>query len=312
MAFQFSLVAACLQQALAGGSTCGEGMITILEEGGGSSCAPEPTYNRSLLVPRRDVKANVGSTIDVAGTLHKYCDSSHIKAVLVDGCKKKKLANCDSLTFHHTYIKNPKHPSEHTYYHKARIVYHNSDVKKEGVHVHSRFNQAFQNGNKKDSDSTDYTKKVTKSASYTWSLSASTKVSTSITTSISAEVPLVAKVGVSTTDSFEIDAGGSTGGTHTATQEWDLSQHIVEEADSCTRACVLENQGAAIVPFGVHGTFQGHAKKYISWAGTNDAIPYLRANERVGIPPCRTGGSFVRTLINGRSSFRITHAWTLR
>ena len=90
MAFKFSLVAACLQQALAGGSTCGEGMITILEEGGGSSCAPEPTYNRSLLVPR-DVKANVGSTIDVAGTLHRYCDSSHIKAVLVDGCKKKKV-----------------------------------------------------------------------------------------------------------------------------------------------------------------------------------------------------------------------------
>ena len=36
-------------------------------------------------------------------------------------------------------------------------------------------------------------------------------------------------------------------------------------------------------------------------------IPYPRANEPVGIPPRRTGGSFVSTLINGRNKFRITH-----
>ena len=37
-------------------------------------------------------------------------------------------------------------------------------------------------------------------------------------------------------------------------------------------------------------------------------IPHPRANERVGIPPRRTGGSFVSVLINGRNSFGITQA----
>ena len=37
-------------------------------------------------------------------------------------------------------------------------------------------------------------------------------------------------------------------------------------------------------------------------------IPCPRANEPVAIPPRRKGGSFVRTRINGRNSFRITHA----
>ena len=41
-------------------------------------------------------------------------------------------------------------------------------------------------------------------------------------------------------------------------------------------------------------------------------IPYQRANERVGIPPHRTSGSFVSVPINGRNCFRITHAWTQR
>jgi hypothetical protein len=272
-------VAACLQQALAvaGGSTCGEGMITIREEGGGLSCAPQPTYNRSLLSPRRVVKAGAGS-IDLAGMLHNYCESSNIKAVLVDSCKKKHLKNCDSLSFHHTYIKNPKNNNEHSYYFKGKVVYHNSDVKKKGLHKHSRFNQAFQNGNKKQPDSTDYKKTVTRSASYSWTFSASSTVSTSISTKIDVDIPLVAKVGVSTTDSFSITAGGSTGGSHTTTQSWSINQHIVEEPDSCTRVCVLEDEGDAIVPFGMHGTFQGHAKKYISWAGTNDAFVccYLR------------------------------------
>ena len=48
---------------------------------------------------------------------------------------------------------------------------------------------------------------------------------------------------------------------------------------------------------------------------TKPGIPYPRlyprANEPVAIPPLRTGGSFVKTLINGRNHFRITHAWTL-
>jgi len=236
------------------------------------SCVPEPTYNRSLLVPRRAVKADVGGTIDVEGIIHEYCASSHIKSVLVDGCKKKKLKNCDSLSFHHKYIENPKHKSEHTYYFKGKVVYHNSDAKKEGVHAHSRFNQAFQNGNKKDSDSTDYTKKITKSAEYSWTLSASSTVSTSVTSSLEVGIPEVAKVGVSNTEKFDITASGSTAGKHTKTQEWDISQHISEEPDSCTRACILESSGDAIVPFGMHGTFQGHAKKYMSWAGTNDAF----------------------------------------
>jgi len=277
MAFKFSLVAACLQQALAGASTCGEGMITIREEGGGLSCAPQPTYNRSLLVPRQAVEASVGS-IDVSGMIHKYCESSHIKSVLVDSCKKKKYDHCDSLYYRHKVVKNPKNSHEHTYYFKGKVVYHNSETKKEGRHTYSRFNQAFQNGNKKESDSTDYTKKVTKSASYSWSFSASSTVSTEVTASLELEVPEIAKAGVSVSTKYSVTAGGSTGGTHTATQEWDIDQHIVEEPDSCTRACILENSGAAIVPFGMHGTFQGHAKKYLSWAGTNDAFVccYLR------------------------------------
>ena len=44
----------------------------------------------------------------------------------------------------------------------------------------------------------------------------------------------------------------------------------------------------------------------------SNLIPYPRANEPVAIPPRRTGGSFVRALINRRNNFRITHAWTLR
>ena len=41
-------------------------------------------------------------------------------------------------------------------------------------------------------------------------------------------------------------------------------------------------------------------------------IPYPRADKPFTIPPHRTAGSFVIARINGRSSFRITHAWTLR
>ena len=37
-------------------------------------------------------------------------------------------------------------------------------------------------------------------------------------------------------------------------------------------------------------------------------LPHPRANERVGIPPRRTGGSFVSALINGRNNFGITIA----
>ena len=46
--------------------------------------------------------------------------------------------------------------------------------------------------------------------------------------------------------------------------------------------------------------------------GSGNEIPYPCANEWVGIPPRRTGDSFVSALINGRNSFRIKHAWTLR
>ena len=42
------------------------------------------------------------------------------------------------------------------------------------------------------------------------------------------------------------------------------------------------------------------------------ASSYPRANERVGIPPRRTDGSFGSALINRRNNFRITHACTLR
>ena len=41
-------------------------------------------------------------------------------------------------------------------------------------------------------------------------------------------------------------------------------------------------------------------------------IPYPRAHEPVANAARRTGGSFVSVLINGRTSFRITLAWTLR
>ena len=43
----------------------------------------------------------------------------------------------------------------------------------------------------------------------------------------------------------------------------------------------------------------------IPWGAT---IPYLGANERLGIPPRRTGGSFVSALIKGRNNFRKPHA----
>ena len=45
--------------------------------------------------------------------------------------------------------------------------------------------------------------------------------------------------------------------------------------------------------------------------GIVSGIPSPRASERVGIPRCRTGGSFVSALINGRNNFRISHACTL-
>ena len=55
--------------------------------------------------------------------------------------------------------------------------------------------------------------------------------------------------------------------------------------------------------FGAHSLFK------------SSIIPYPRANERVGILPRRTGCSPATALnerINGRNSFRTTHAWNLR
>ena len=54
-----------------------------------------------------------------------------------------------------------------------------------------------------------------------------------------------------------------------------------------------------------------NATSVLGGMATVRTIPYPRANEPVVIPPRRTGGSFLRTLINGRNNFRITHSWTL-
>jgi hypothetical protein len=84
----------------------------------------------------------------------------------------------------------------------------------------------------------------------------------------------------------------------------------------------LENQGAAIVPFGMHGKFQGHAKKYLSWAGTNDAFVccYLRpggasdcGSDAWGTQPAGNGWAISSTLAAavdyaGKSSGLTSHA----
>merc|ERR1712093_6701 len=121
MAFKFSFVAVCFQQALAG---CRQGMVTIHSEGGGVSCVPSPTYNRSLLSPRSTGKADMDLCV------HNFCESSTVKASLVKACKAKKYANCDDLKFHRTRITNPRNKAEHLMYFKGKVVYANSGAKK--------------------------------------------------------------------------------------------------------------------------------------------------------------------------------------
>merc|ERR1712046_205483 len=88
----------------------------------------------------------------------------------------------------------------------------------------------------------------------------------------------VAKISVDTGYKKTLDWKQGTSSSDTTSQSFGLTQHIVEEPKSCTRACVLATEGEATVPYTMSGSFTGKLKNYESWVSDEDAFVccYLR------------------------------------
>jgi len=243
-----------------------------IAENGEVSCMDPPASNHTP-TPQPNTNDN---NANMEACFVSYCKTSSVRNFLVDACKKRKFDSCDSLHYHATYTQQAG--SGHTYKFKGAIEYDNGAARKSGEKSGSRFNQAFQNGNDKQPDSTDYIKKVQKEDAYTWEHTAGQSLTASISTTVEADIPLVAKVSVTEGFSATINFQERTAHTATNTQTWQVNQHIVEEPHSCTRACIMEEEGTATVPFTLTGKFSGDLKRYVSAARDTDGYVccYLR------------------------------------
>lgn len=241
---------------------------TILAEDGSVSCVIE--VNRE-----EEIVQDATSAADIDACFASYCKSSTVRNLLVSSCKSGKYDHCDGLSYKDTYKSKS---GQATYDFAGKIVYDNNAAKKSNQRTGSRFTEVFKNGNKHASDWTDFAHTVADTASYTWSSAHSGSVTASVTTSVEVDIPLVAKVSVKTGYSTTLNWEHGTSHTDSTTQTFGLTEHIVEEADSCTRACVLATQGSATVPYTMTGTFTGKLKTYESWADEEDAFVccYLR------------------------------------